>query len=112
MRRCLHRLGYAWKRPRYVLAPDPQREKKSRLSLSGWNAHRMAFGGMHLATGHRLFQVRHQQRAEDFQAFLRRVRRQYRGWQVTLLLDGNKGHTADASPALAQRLGLRLLWLP
>lgn len=29
IRRCLHRLGYVWKRPRYVLAPDPQREKKA-----------------------------------------------------------------------------------
>lgn len=29
IRRCLHRLGYAWKRPRYVLPPDPQREKRS-----------------------------------------------------------------------------------
>jgi transposase len=29
IRRGLHRLGYVWKRPRYVLAPDPQREKKT-----------------------------------------------------------------------------------
>jgi transposase len=29
LRRCLHRMGYRWKRPRYVLAPDPQREKKT-----------------------------------------------------------------------------------
>jgi len=29
VRRELHRLGYAWKRPRYVLQPDPLREKKS-----------------------------------------------------------------------------------
>ncbi len=29
VRRGLHRLGYMWKRPRYVLAPDPQREKKT-----------------------------------------------------------------------------------
>jgi transposase len=30
LRRCLHRMGYRWKRPRYVLAPDPQkREKKA-----------------------------------------------------------------------------------
>lgn len=27
VRRGLHRLGYIWKRPRYVLEPDPQREK-------------------------------------------------------------------------------------
>jgi transposase len=28
VRRALRRLGYVWKRPRYVLAPDPDREKK------------------------------------------------------------------------------------
>jgi transposase len=29
IRRELHRLGYAWKRPRYALEPDPEREKKT-----------------------------------------------------------------------------------
>lgn len=29
VRRWLRRLGYAWKRPRYVLDPDPEREKKT-----------------------------------------------------------------------------------
>jgi transposase len=29
MRRQVHRLGYVWKRPRYVLAADPEREKKA-----------------------------------------------------------------------------------
>jgi transposase len=29
VRRSLHRLGYVWKRPRYILAPDPEREKKT-----------------------------------------------------------------------------------
>jgi transposase len=29
LRRELHRLGYVWKRPRYVLEPDPERAKKS-----------------------------------------------------------------------------------
>jgi transposase len=28
IRRQLHQQGYVWKRPRYVLAPDPEREKK------------------------------------------------------------------------------------
>jgi transposase len=32
VRRGLQRLDYVWKRPRYVLAPDPQREKKTRNS--------------------------------------------------------------------------------
>jgi transposase len=29
VRRSLHRLGYVWKRARYVLTPDPEREKKT-----------------------------------------------------------------------------------
>jgi transposase len=29
VRRQLHRLDYVWKRPRYVLVPDPEREKKT-----------------------------------------------------------------------------------
>jgi transposase len=29
MRRQLRRMGYVWKRPRYVLQPDPAREKKA-----------------------------------------------------------------------------------
>src|SRR5262245_59140768 len=29
VRRALHRLGYVWKRPRYALDPDPEREKKT-----------------------------------------------------------------------------------
>jgi transposase len=34
LRLCLRRMGYRWKRPRYVLAPDPQREKKNSDSAS------------------------------------------------------------------------------
>jgi transposase len=30
VRRQLRRMGYVWKRPRYVLQPDPAREKKAR----------------------------------------------------------------------------------
>ena len=36
IRRCLHRLGYVWKRPRYVLAPDPQQEKKTPNPARTW----------------------------------------------------------------------------
>lgn len=32
VRRQLHRLDYVWKRPRYVLIPDPEREKKTAYS--------------------------------------------------------------------------------
>ena len=32
IRRALVRFGYVWKRPRYVLEPDPEREKKTKYS--------------------------------------------------------------------------------
>jgi transposase len=35
VRRALRRLDYIWKRPRYVLDPDPQREKKTADSPAG-----------------------------------------------------------------------------
>src|SRR4051812_31356261 len=35
VRRGLRRLGYVWKRPRYVLDPDPEREKKTLDSEAG-----------------------------------------------------------------------------
>jgi len=49
------------------------RGEPARVMLSGWNARRAISGCMNLVTGHRLFQVRKYQRAEDFQAFLRHV---------------------------------------
>src|SRR5207244_6049696 len=54
----------------------------AQVMLSGANARRVVFGCMNLATGHRLLLGRRRQRADDFQAFLRLVRRQYRGWRV------------------------------
>jgi hypothetical protein len=84
----------------------------ARVMLSGWNAKRVVFGCMNLATGHRLFQVRSRPRAHDFQAFLSTVHRHYRGWKVFILLDGAGSHIANASQEWADRLGLRLLWRP
>jgi transposase len=36
IRRALHRLGYVWKRARYQLIPDPDREKKTPDSARHW----------------------------------------------------------------------------
>ncbi len=72
----------------------------------------MVFGCMNLATGHRLFQIRRHQHAQDCQAFLRQVHQRYRGWQVTLLLDSDSGLMANGSQALAAQMGIRLLRLP
>lgn len=84
----------------------------AQVMLSGANARRVVSGCMNLATGHRLFLARRRQRADDFQAFLRLVRQQYRGWLVTIVLDSDSSHTAAATREEAHRLGIRLLWLP
>jgi hypothetical protein len=82
------------------------------VPLQGGNARRVLFGAVHVRTGHRLFLARRQQRAADFQDFLRHVRGSYRGRPIALVLDENPSHTARASQRAAGRLGIELLWLP
>jgi hypothetical protein len=90
-------------RPRGEAAPVP---------LHGGNAKRVVFGTINPDTGRRLFLVRRRQRGADFRALLSAVRRQYRGWQVTLLLDEDSSHTAKHSVFWADLLGIGLQWLP
>jgi transposase len=153
LRRQLHALGYVWKRPRYVLAPDPLRAAKMRrirryikelgprdvvlfedetdlllfpplracwarrgqdaeVPLSGGNAKRVLFGALNPSNGTRLFLERKKQWKEDFQEFLGLIHQQYRGWQVSLVLDGDTSHTAEASRRDARSFGIQLVWLP
>jgi hypothetical protein len=70
------------------------------------------FGTINPDTGRRLFLVRRRQRGADFRALLTAVRRQYRGWQVTLLLDEDSSHTAKHSVFWSELMGIELQWLP
>jgi hypothetical protein len=88
------------------------RGQSAPVVLSGSNARRVIFGSMNPITGHRLLLPRLHQRADDFQAFLQEVHQHYRGWHVTLLLDADRSHTAQASQSLANKLEMNLLWLP
>lgn len=72
----------------------------------------MLFGAVNLRTGHLVLLCRERGKAPDFCAFLREVRRCYRGRHVALLLDKDSSHTAHASQQLATKLGITLLWLP
>lgn len=48
LRRELHALGLVWKRPRYVLSPDPEKEKKTRHRQQAqprWTAKHRSFRG-------------------------------------------------------------------
>src|SRR5205823_1385875 len=63
-------------------------------------------------TGPRLFLARKRQRGEDFRAFLPLVASPYRGGHVALVLDEDSSPTGQDSRALAEQLGMKLLWLP
>lgn len=82
------------------------------VPISGRNARRVVFGTLNIETGQRVLLARRRQRSEDFRAFLSVVVRRYRGRSVALLLDEDASHTAQASLAVADALGIRLLWLP
>lgn len=89
-----------------------RRGEAGQVLLSGFNARRVIFGGMNLRTGRRLFLVRERQRSGDFQVFLLALRKQYGKRPIALILDEDPSHTAKSSMALAQQLGITLLWLP
>jgi len=82
------------------------------VRISGRNARRVVFGAINLERGGRLFLARQHQRSADFCAFQRQVADTYPGRPVAMLVDEDPSHTAQASQALAQQLGIRLLWLP
>lgn len=89
-----------------------RRGEPTEVLLSGRNARRIIFGAMNLRTGKRLFLARQRNRKEDFQEFLRLIRRHYRGWHATLLLDENPSHTPKRAKELSREFGVHFLWLP
>lgn len=88
------------------------RGAQAKVWLTGRNASCVLFGALNLRTGRILVLPRERQRSPDFCAFLREVRRCYRGHHVALLLDSDSSHTAQASQRLAAKLDISLLWLP
>jgi len=86
--------------------------RQAKVAITGQNARRVLFGAINIRTGHRLVLRRPRQRQEDFQAFLRHMRRLYGSQTIWLLLDKASFHQADKSRRLAERLDITLVWLP
>lgn len=82
------------------------------VPISGFNARRVLFGAVAIASGHRVVQVQPHQRSENFCGFLEFMRWCYRGWEVLLVLDSDRSHTAFQSQQVAEELGIELQWLP
>jgi hypothetical protein len=88
------------------------RGRQVEVPISGYNAKRVLFGTIDVRTGHRVVLRRKGSTQADFQAFLRELRRRYRGRPVWLLLDKAPCQTAPKSKALAALLDVTLVWLP
>lgn len=88
------------------------RGEQAKVYITGRNAKRVLFATINLRTGHRLVMRRARMRQEDFQAFLRLVRRRYGNRPVWMLLDEAPCHIAGRSLGLAVRLGIQFIFLP
>jgi hypothetical protein len=88
------------------------RGEPAEVPITGRNAKQIAYGAINARTGTRLFLAQKTHRQESFQAFLNLIHWHYRGWRTAMILDEERGHTSQASQALASRLKIELLWLP
>lgn len=86
--------------------------EQGRVAITGRNAKRVLFGVINIHTGHRIVKVYNNMRQENFQDFLRLLRRSYRRRPVWILLDKAGGHTTPRSTSLAKSLNIELIWLP
>ena len=80
------------------------------VPITGRNAKRVLFGAIDLRTARRVVLICSHAGQADAQAFLRALRRRYRGagW-LWLLTDRASAHTAPQTQALADRLRMRLV---
>jgi transposase len=86
--------------------------QQAQVPVSGSNAKRVLFGAINPRTGHRIVVRRNSAGGRDAQAFLREIRRRYRGRVIWLLLDRAPGHTDGRTQALAGVKKILLVWLP
>ena len=89
-----------------------ERGQAKHVTLSGRNAKCVLFGALDAVSGQVFLLARPKQRAEDFCAFLHYLRSCHQQQVLVLILDEDVSHTAQCSQALADQLGIILLFLP
>lgn len=82
------------------------------VAITGRNAKQVLFGAINIHTGNRIVKCYNNMRQENFQDFLRFIRRSYRNRPVWIVLDKAGGHTTPRSVSLAKTLNIELIWLP
>jgi len=83
------------------------------VPITGNRAKRVVYGTLNIGSGALcLDHTSENWNQSTFQAHLRRVRSQWRGWRIVLFLDRGSPHRAKATRALAKRLGIEFRFLP
>jgi transposase len=79
-----------------------------------WGTHRrrVIFGALNIRSGSLQLLITTHWEALTWQAFLRQIRRAWRGWRIVLFADRGSPHTAEDSRASARALGIELRLLP
>lgn len=83
-----------------------------RIPITGSHAKRILHGVLNIGSGDALLSVSEKWTQATHQMFLRRIRSHWRGWQIVLFEDRASQHTAEASRALAEELGIQIRFLP
>jgi len=82
------------------------------VPITGNRAKRVVYGALNVGTGTIRLDEAAAWNQSSFQDHLRQLRSLWRGWKLVLFLDRGSPHTAKASRALAQRLGIEVRLLP
>jgi transposase len=82
------------------------------VPITGDRSKRVVFGVLNIKTGRLELLITTHWEGITFQAFLRQIRRLWRGWHIVLFLDRGSPHRAQQSQALAKQLAIELRWLP
>jgi DDE superfamily endonuclease len=82
------------------------------VPITGNHARRVLYGTLSLRGGALELYYAKEWDQDHFQAYLRQIRRRWRGWRIVLFLDRGSPHTARASRRQARELGIVIRWLP
>lgn len=89
------------------------RGEQAQVPISGKNDSRSLFGTLDLRSGRRMLMSSSKQRLPDMARFLRRLRAGAGAkGALWLLLDAHSTHISPTTLRLADRLSIRLFWLP
>jgi transposase len=86
--------------------------EQAKVAISGNRGKRVLYGVLNPGTGKLVTTVEERWNQLEFQGFLKKVRRSFRGWNIIIFLDRGTIHKAKASESLARKLKIEFRYLP